>query len=107
MVSGSMKATRVFVILGFFATVCAAVTAGLRVFKMKDKQNMFYATIGLSFVAGLCLLIGFAIFAYETRLDVKLEGMNYGAGFALCVVAWLFSWIHAGLIVVHGRLPDV
>ncbi|KAH3704791.1 uncharacterized protein LOC127861045 [Dreissena polymorpha] len=96
---------RGFVAVGMVLMFGAAVTAGLRVFLMKDRRILYLATVGLSSAAGFCLLIGFAAYASYSG-DLIDIGFTYVGGFGLCVVAWLFSWIQAGIFFVHGRLPE-
>ncbi|XP_052254636.1 uncharacterized protein LOC127860554 [Dreissena polymorpha] len=103
---GQILAVRAFVAMGMLLMLGAAVTAGVRVFLMKDKRIIYLATVGLSIAAGFCLLVGFATYASEFGESVTLGRSKYAAGFALCVVAWLFSWVQAGMFFVHGRMPD-
>ncbi|XP_052803324.1 uncharacterized protein LOC128233609 [Mya arenaria] len=88
-----LHATRAMVFLGLFCMIGALVTAILYVFVKKDDKMFLFITIGLSGIAGLFMMIGFAIFADET----SYLPYDYGAGFALCVIGWLLAWGVAGL----------
>ncbi|XP_052254637.1 uncharacterized protein LOC127860556 [Dreissena polymorpha] len=103
---GQVLAARGFVALGMILMLGAAVTAGVRVFFLKDKNILYLVTVGLSIAAGFCLLIGFATYVSFFGHYVSTGSFRYGGGFALCVIAWLFSWIQAGVFFVHGRMPD-
>ncbi|KAH3704825.1 hypothetical protein DPMN_079886 [Dreissena polymorpha] len=87
---GWLNAVRAFAFLGLFWMIITTVAAVLRTFLLKDKIIILYLIIGLSAVSGLCMMIAFAVYTNNTT-------HKYGAGFALCILAWILGWTVAGL----------
>ncbi|XP_052254289.1 epithelial membrane protein 1-like [Dreissena polymorpha] len=89
-IEGWLNEVRVFAFLGLFWMIITTVAAVLRTFLLKDKIIILYLIIGLSAVSGLCMMIAFAVYTNNTT-------HKYGAGFALCILAWILGWTVAGL----------
>ncbi|KAH3704823.1 peripheral myelin protein 22-like [Dreissena polymorpha] len=94
-----MEAIRAFAFLGLFAMVGATVTFVLNTFIMKDKPILLYLTIGFSAATGCFMIIAFAIYADKSGIS-EYGASKYGAGFALCIIAWPLAWTVSGLCVV-------
>lgn len=68
--------------------------------------NVFYSlavTIMIlvgNYISGLFLMAAFGIFADKIKGSKIFEKYNYGAGFALDIVAWISSWVAGGIFIV-------
>ncbi|XP_052254697.1 uncharacterized protein LOC127860596 [Dreissena polymorpha] len=79
---GWLNAVRAFAFLGLFWMIITTVATVLKII-------ILYMTFGLSSLSGLCMMIAFGVYADDTQHE-------YGAGLALCILAWLLAWAVAG-----------
>ncbi|KAH3826150.1 uncharacterized protein LOC127880671 [Dreissena polymorpha] len=77
-VQGFLHAIRAMVLLGLFAMVGATAMTGVHVFCARDNRLVMYASICLAAVAGLFLMIGFAIFADKSHMSQDMTVATFG-----------------------------
>ncbi|KAK7091673.1 lens fiber membrane intrinsic protein-like [Littorina saxatilis] len=88
-------ACRAFGILGVLALAGCLAVGALTCFMEMDKLPLFAAILG--FVAGVCILIEFAVYAGEIP---TMTGTSYGYSFALTIIAWLLAMAAGALFIV-------
>ncbi|KAK7091668.1 hypothetical protein V1264_009324 [Littorina saxatilis] len=92
-----MNACRAFGILGILLLVVCCLMGVLSCFSDNDKLPLMAAVV--SFAAGLCVLIEFAL--YADKVDIG-AGFKYGYSFALTVTACILAVV-AGICFILSR----
>jgi len=76
----------------FILTLTASILINFALDKNQSKQGKI--AMILIFVGGFCGMIAMATYTSNVMLTT---GVTWGAGYVLGWIAWLFSWIAAGL----------
>jgi len=86
----NLRATQAFLVIGILTSAVAVILMCMVMFG--GKQSFSKPAFVLLVIAAFCALVAFASY---TKL--KVDGLTYGAGFALTILAWLLFMAAAGL----------
>ncbi|XP_062598715.1 uncharacterized protein LOC134260145 [Saccostrea cucullata] len=87
-----LKASQAFAILAFICFLAAVVCSALKLFVLKDKKIILFATIGAVFVGAFCVLLSIAIYAgKKDNLTGGSSLFNFHFAFAFCIIGMLVA----------------